>query len=1460
MFGGRRQSSSTHGAFSPVINADGNTGSISFNPPAGGHRLLEARQPFRAYVQALIGSYYERNPLVEAFLVFLEDHDRGFFAVEAEPGMGKSAFAAWVTTREERCSAHFLELSLGANRTPTVVRSLGAQLILAWGLYELATDGLLSADSGDPAWLHTVIEAAAARRDSEHSDQRIVIVVDALNAARDYPESMLPFGLPDQLPHGVFVVITSQAGQLKNLPLAQSRHVRLRPGNAGNQAALHGFLEAAICDDGQVASAVQDYGVAGETFVRHLMKASAGSWVYAHYALESIRLDPAMVRRLPALPPGVGSYYDRSILGLCRTSPVQGERIALLAALGAAGEPLDARGLCALAEVEDPALVENMMQDGLRPFCTVTLPDDISPGLPRYRPHHPSLRAYLSGAGADSAPDAGAQLRERIGRAYRGAHDRICDRYLTAWGGLGSGLHVLARQPELAAADDGYALRNLVVHLLEAGRAADIHRLLALELEDGQANLWYTAHERAEGIDGYLRDVELARTAAAAREIPMVLRYRLIEASVARAASTLPPGLVQEMVKRHLWTPERALARAERVSDPERRARTLFPLIAQLPQGELTRVISIAAIERKHRREILSAVSDRPDLDDTQAAAAVGLVIEGDEYSEPFAGPLVALASHLPPDRVRHLASYPDSRVGKDYVKIIRDFFLNPDRADATAKALKQAGSMNNSCHAGELIAALLPYMPHAGLDEVFSWARQMEPKFEDPCVPLIAALAAHTPIHKIQDLLQMIAEGGEGDPSPPGTSFLELMQAVRRAYWGDERWRALLTGLAPRIGQQDALEALYLATKISNFIKDIETAHTLTQKISGSQVRYLLEQLGSPGSRDSGVDDRTRHVLLQALLRRLPAEEAQARAMEEIRAAGPWASWWIDSEKFLAEHLTPDARRELIKSLCVGISIGNSRIKSDLANLACYLSDDEVGMVLDKVAENWVHNPDARFEAIDAIASRLSDDLLTRLARESGFAEPDSECFTALAELGKSQTPGRRAQTGAKVLAIAGSLTRHGSMADVIQASAPLLSPAAGEIALGMLEPVDVPFRVGAIDALSDCLADESLPRALALAAADDYMLGWVVSRLPNLLTRLARAGYRDEVGGLLDRLLKNLGRDISCSAEQFISFLPALTPGQAMRAWDNVLAREDIRGHQRGYRPEALAALVPYLPGPMQKNAAEQALAALAKSESGSSRLHDDLKAQARTLGHLLRIATEPSDAIVSAVRKCLRDAHRKPLHSVISEFGTALPPPLGDYALERAFAESGSKKSWMDFTLRAVAAVAPSLTEEQALRAARPVAEYGPDGRTITALIALAARLRDTVPNTIAATALELLELHLQGPFKAAWWEPDPATLGGLAVGQLEELYTIVTGMENSKYCATAQSQILRHLGKTGEHQAFLDKRDLYATWPTALDRASLASLIASATWWLHREGGSTAIGQVMDTIFDVCRWWP
>ena len=78
---------------------------------------------------------------------------------------------------------------------------------------------------------------------------------------------------------------------------------------------------------------------------------------------------------------------------------------------------------------------------------------------------------------------------------------------------------MLADDPGAAAVDDGYPLRYLARHLCAAGRAADLHALLAAEHpagEDRAVNIWFAAHDHADTVISYLADLALARADSAA--------------------------------------------------------------------------------------------------------------------------------------------------------------------------------------------------------------------------------------------------------------------------------------------------------------------------------------------------------------------------------------------------------------------------------------------------------------------------------------------------------------------------------------------------------------------------------------------------------------------------------------------------------------------------------------------------------------------------------------------------------------------------------------------------------------------------------------------------------------------------------------------------------------------------------------------------------------------------------
>ncbi|MCX3288458.1 hypothetical protein OR263_17395 [Streptomyces sp. NEAU-H22] len=1498
---GRGPALSTSGPYSPIIHAPNNSAPIEVRLSGGElYRLGDAPQAYRAYADALTQTYYQHNPLVAEFLRFMGGKDRGYFAVEAEPGMGKSAFAAWVEGRPETDAAHFVQNGAGAGRTATAVRSLGAQLITTWQLDDLAPDKWLPGGSGEPEWLALVIERSAARRDQQRPGRPIVIVVDALDAVREYPVRELPFGLPRHLPGGVYVVVTARTGRLRNTPADQTHRVTLPPDDPGNLEALDGFLRTCSREDARLARALDRYGVGEGVFAAQVLERSRGSWVYAHYVLESISENPQTVCSLPDLPGGLDAYYEERALPLCLSPDGQPDerRIALLAALGAAAEPVDGPTLCSLAGTDEPSLVDTLMRDGLRPFCTVVTPEDDPDGPPRYTPHHPSLREYLSGS-------SDADLR----RAARAAHARICDRYLTTWGGLDSGLDALAGDLELADADAGYPVRQMVSHLLEAGREPDVHRLLALSRHG--RNLWYTAHEQAGGIGAYLRDIELAE--AAAGGLGTRLRYRLIRASVTSAVTALPPGLVREMVTRGLWTAEQAFHRVQRMGDTTLQARALGLLVPDLSKRLHPEVLAlVAAFPDEDRAAVLEEII--PLLDDGLIAAVVEPVLATDS-GLPLPGPLVALAARLPLDELRGLPHHPllaDKHGNKAYVRATAALFLHPDRRAGARKALRILRSVKYIPYPEQLIA-LLTHMP---ADETF-----------DDVLTLL------------EDRQRKLGRGGETSfPGAHGPADrVERLLSVLRAGM-DMRMAAFVLHRAAGLDFSTPRASDLLDMALRLHLEQMGPGRlycALVERLSTTAVRDWLGVLFPPeGAARRRLFTEVRHLLLGALLRRLPPEEARAYAEAEMWEVPEIPSAW-ESRAHLVEYLSPESRRRYVAEVSggwtrYGGSLGNALHWQTLDLIGPHLSEEELALVLEGVNTDDAREARARLTALDALAPFLPDHLLPQAVADSAHrsVRGQAEALSAVSELARLLPPERRTSVEKRSLAFIRDVLAPPAQADAVAELGPALSADAAVSALAILESApDTPglwiqpravgewessssrssdgsvssravlrpvYELGgaarAVEALSTALPDEVLPQAWAVAVrgAEGEGPAQVALRSGGLVSRLISAGW----GGLPDDVLPEAAAHTRLSSRDevvhFLRLADLVSVEEIRRARDALLTRGDCPPR----RAETLAHLSRRLPEPEKHSLVKVVLNMLASTQRahrGTDTWHRWI--DPRALGCLYRAGA--ITAATDALRELLLP---EVAEYVLDEFGPPLPAPVVEEALAMVFADhSGVDKA------RILGVLAPSLGENQIRTVVRDAVDTEPvDDDHLRLLTALARRLEQDAANSALlrevvqhawraggseiardeaavrtfvpllrridaakceALVAELIEHHSPDPSSS--WKPASgfdSCVAVLAPEELAALYDRVSLARNLTSRAVAQATVLRRLGDEWPGVGLPGTPDLLPTWPTDIDRPTLCRLLSSSAWWIRRRQGGEGVEDVVDALLDVCTWWP
>src|SRR5687767_2656454 len=74
-------------------------GSVTTNVLGSFHERMDDVHidPHRTYIAADLDRFWEREWLDDTFDQFLKEHDSGFFLIEADAGVGKTTYAAWLS-------------------------------------------------------------------------------------------------------------------------------------------------------------------------------------------------------------------------------------------------------------------------------------------------------------------------------------------------------------------------------------------------------------------------------------------------------------------------------------------------------------------------------------------------------------------------------------------------------------------------------------------------------------------------------------------------------------------------------------------------------------------------------------------------------------------------------------------------------------------------------------------------------------------------------------------------------------------------------------------------------------------------------------------------------------------------------------------------------------------------------------------------------------------------------------------------------------------------------------------------------------------------------------------------------------------------------------------------------------------------------------------------------------------
>ena len=683
-----------------VINSIINTGDHNQFFIGDYERLRDAYiEPWSVFERVNLDRFVGREWLLDEVDDFLRDHDRGYFILEAEAGLGKTTFLAWLV-RERGYIHHFTELAPGLEGVGRGLKNLAAQLVLAYQLSAYEAEGVLPGAAARPDYLSRLLRQAAGQR---QDGEKIVLVVDALDeAGTPYGQNVL--GLPQVLPEGVFVIV-SQRPVAVTLQVDTATTSRLcfplAADSDDNRDDMRRFLKRAATWPG-IAQALQESGYTSEQFTTTLQEKCQGVWIYLHYVIHEIERGERSPLDLGALPDGMTQYYAR-YWGRWRDED-EGEwhevYLPVLATLAAAQEAVTAERLIEWTGIDLSAQkLQRLLSGPWRPFLAIAGHGQQT----HYRFYHATLHEFFGGqVKREKLTKTEGLLLDELAEATHVTHHHLAERYLETWDGLEAGLSGLW-DSEKRNLDEGYGLRHLATHLEAADRIADLHRLLQLEWEyidekpfirrgllgwldrtrklrrshrhHRYKNAWSVVKEEIRDIEGYLTDVKRAwRLAERAychtaeekdESIALQCRYALMIASVNTLSSNLPPVLLAALVEHGIWSAGQGLVYARQVPDLGQRSQSLARLSPYLPEMSRESVLREAlglartlpekekyTSKRLRLQALMEIVPRLADLGHWQEALAIAQEVEDSSERVEM---LLALAPHLPESPLREV-------------------------------------------------------------------------------------------------------------------------------------------------------------------------------------------------------------------------------------------------------------------------------------------------------------------------------------------------------------------------------------------------------------------------------------------------------------------------------------------------------------------------------------------------------------------------------------------------------------------------------------------------------------------------------------------------------------------------------------------------------------------------------------------------------------------------------------
>jgi hypothetical protein len=267
--------------------------------------ILPYPDQFKSLIEEKIRAFRGRKFVFAEFDKFLKTHQKGYFTVIGDAGMGKSAIAAkYVFDHQTIC--YFNVIAEGSNRPEQFLDSIRQQLGQRYHLTDV--------NNTDLSTLLNKISGKLA------TNEQLIIVVDALDEVAQESGAENILYLPKTLPDGIYFFLTrrpyepnkkrlfTEGLKQQELDLTAPEYLEF------NRADVQEYIRLFINEDSEhkhnLNQWIQNRNISPEEFIQQVSVKSENNFMYLRYVLPGIAQGLYNDLSLQQLPAGLQEYYQ----------------------------------------------------------------------------------------------------------------------------------------------------------------------------------------------------------------------------------------------------------------------------------------------------------------------------------------------------------------------------------------------------------------------------------------------------------------------------------------------------------------------------------------------------------------------------------------------------------------------------------------------------------------------------------------------------------------------------------------------------------------------------------------------------------------------------------------------------------------------------------------------------------------------------------------------------------------------------------------------------------------------------------------------------------------------------------------------------------------------------------------------------------------------------------------------